>query len=93
VKQDKHTFFYDDIPLFVPGGSLKDAEARISKMGTIQRKHKKRNSSDGEPMLRGPSNTMVKQSKQKRNASSMDSTSSSSSSSSSTDKKKKAKHL
>jgi len=69
VKQDKHTFFYDDIPLFVPGGSLKDAEARISKMGTIQRKHKKRSlseSSDSQPVLRGPNNSMVKTVKHKR---------------------------
>jgi len=58
IKQDKHTFFYDDIPLFVPGGSLKDAEARISKMGTIQRKHKKRNACEGDDM---------KKSKRRRN--------------------------
>jgi len=62
VKQDKHTFFYDDIALFIPGGNIKDAEARISKMGTIQRKQKKRNSSESDGI-----NSVIKQSKRKRN--------------------------
>lgn len=38
IKQDKYTYLYDDIPLFVAGGNLEDAEFRISKLGTIQRK-------------------------------------------------------
>jgi hypothetical protein len=40
-KKDKYTFLYDDIPLFIRGGSLEEAEDRISKMGTRQRKHKR----------------------------------------------------
>jgi len=40
VKQDKHTFFYDEIPLFIAGGNLKEAEKRLAKMGTIQRNNK-----------------------------------------------------
>jgi len=43
-KMDKFSFLYDDIPLFVPGSSLEEAEERISKMGTIQRKHKRNGS-------------------------------------------------
>jgi len=40
-KRDKYTFLYDDIPLFVPGDTLEQAEMRMSKMGTRQRKHKR----------------------------------------------------
>jgi len=41
-KQDRFTFLYDDIPLFVPGGGLEDAEERIGKMSTRQRKGKRK---------------------------------------------------
>jgi len=44
IKHDRHTFLYDDVPLFIAGGSLEEAEYRMSKMGTIQRRQKKRNS-------------------------------------------------
>jgi len=42
-KKDKYTFLYDDISLFVPNGTLEDAEERISRMSTRQRK---RNATD-----------------------------------------------
>jgi len=51
-KVDKYTFLYDDIPLFIAGGNLDDAEDRISKMGTIQRRHK-RNASIEEKSRKG----------------------------------------
>jgi len=41
VKYDKYTFLYDDTILFVVGGSIEEAEKRISKMGTIQRRQKR----------------------------------------------------
>jgi len=41
-KQDRFTFLYDDIPLFVPGGALEEAEERITKMSTRQRKGKRK---------------------------------------------------
>lgn len=49
VKVDKYTFLYDEIPLFIPGGNLEEAEERISKMGTIQRRHKRNSSVDEKP--------------------------------------------
>jgi len=48
-KVDKYTFLYDDIPLFLAGGNLDDAEDRISKMGTIQRRHKRNSSMEDKP--------------------------------------------
>jgi len=42
-KKDKYTFLYDDVSLFIPEGNLEDAEERISRMSTRQRK---RNASD-----------------------------------------------
>jgi len=41
IKQDKFTFMYDDIPLFVPNGSLDDALARIKIICARNRKAKK----------------------------------------------------
>jgi len=43
-KKDKYTYLYDDIQLFIVGGSLSEAESRMSKMGTRQRKVSKRKS-------------------------------------------------
>jgi len=40
-KIDRHTYAYDDIPLFIAGGSLADAEARIKAMKTRARRNKK----------------------------------------------------
>lgn len=40
-KIDRHTYAYDDIPLFIPGGSMADAETRIKAMKTRARRNKK----------------------------------------------------
>jgi len=40
-KKDKFTYLYDDVPLFVPGGSLIDAEKRIRNMVSRSRKRKR----------------------------------------------------
>lgn len=41
-KLDKYTYLDDDIPLFVPNGSLEDAESRIKQMKTRARKKKRK---------------------------------------------------
>jgi len=51
VKYEKYTFLYDDIVLFIAGGPIEEAEKRISKMGTIQRRHK-RNKNDDFPAIK-----------------------------------------
>lgn len=40
-KRDKYTYLYDDIPLFVPGETLEQAEERIKTMKTRARKKRK----------------------------------------------------
>jgi len=40
-KRDKYTYLYDDIPLFVPGESLEQAEERIKTMKTRARKKRR----------------------------------------------------
>jgi len=40
-KRDKYTYLYDDIPLFVPGETLDQAEERIKTMKTRARKKRK----------------------------------------------------
>jgi len=40
-KRGKYTYLYDDTPLFVEGGSLEEAEARIKHMKTRARKKRK----------------------------------------------------
>jgi len=39
-KRDKFTYLYDEVPLFVPNGSLADAEKRIRSMKTRARRRK-----------------------------------------------------
>jgi len=41
VKHDKYTFLYDDIPLFVPNGSLDEALTRIKRISARSRKASK----------------------------------------------------
>jgi len=41
IKFDENTFLYESLPLYIPGSSLRDAEIRIGKLGTIQRKNRK----------------------------------------------------
>lgn len=40
-KRDKYTYLYEDVPLFVPGGTLEQAEERIRNMKTRARKKRK----------------------------------------------------
>jgi len=49
-KCDKYTFLDDDAPLFVPGTSLKEAEARMKTMRTRARKRKNANRESKKPV-------------------------------------------
>jgi len=40
-KRDKYTYLYEDVPLFVPNGTLEQAEERIRNMKTRARKKRK----------------------------------------------------
>jgi len=41
IKLDDSTFIYESTALFVVGSTLRDAELRIARLGTIQRKNRK----------------------------------------------------
>jgi len=40
-KRDKYTYLYEDVPLFLPNGTLEQAEERIRNMKTRARKKRK----------------------------------------------------
>jgi len=60
IKQDKFTFVYDDVPLFVPNGSLDDALARIKTISARSRKSKKENDDSTEGIAIPKSNKASK---------------------------------
>lgn len=43
-RRDKYTFLDEDVPLFIPGGSIQDAENRLKQIKTRARKKRSRNS-------------------------------------------------